>query len=230
MFDTLRSIQKRDPAQPTFAEVLFAYNGYHAVCLHRMNNFIWHLGLRALARFFANLTRILTGIEIHPEARIGQNLFIDHGTGVVIGQTAVIGDNVTIYHGVTLGGVGKTGQVDGKRHPTIDNYAIIGAGAQVLGDITVGEYAKVGANSVVTSDIPAHRTAIGIPARVIGGDDTARAYGMPSRQEMEDVVFTIDCIIKEMGHIKKELNLADGPECAAQQDAVASDDKATAAE
>lgn len=213
MFELVKSIQSRDPAQPTFGEVVFAYNGFHAVSLHRINNFIWHLGLRGLARFCANLTRIVTGIEIHPEARIGENLFIDHGTGVVIGQTAVIGDNVTIYHGVTLGGVGRTGQVDGKRHPTIESGAIIGAGAQVLGDITVGECAKVGANSVVTNDIPAHRTAIGIPARVIGGDDTARAYGMPSRQEMEDVIFTIDCIIKEMGHIKRELNIEDGQAC-----------------
>lgn len=213
MFELLNSIRKRDPAQPTFAEVLFAYNGFHAVCLHRVNNFIWNLGLRGLARFGANVTRILTGVEIHPEARIGRNLFIDHGTGVVIGQTAVIGDEVTIYHGVTLGGVGRSGQVEGKRHPTIDDGAIVGAGAQVLGDITVGAHAKVGANSVVTSDIPPHSTAIGIPARVIGHDDTARAYGMPSRQEMEELTFTIDCIVREMGHIKKELKIEDGAGC-----------------
>lgn len=207
MCTLIKSIQERDPANPTYLEVLFAYNGFHAVCLHRVNNFIWSLGLRALARFCANITRFLTGVEIHPEATIGKNLFIDHGTGIVIGQTAIIGDDVTIYHGVTLGGVGRAGQVEGKRHPTIDDWAIIGAGAQVLGDITVGKHAKVGANSVVTSDIPDGATAIGIPARVIGGDDKARAYGMPSRQEMEDVTFTIDCIVREMGKIKKELNL-----------------------
>lgn len=211
MFDLLRSIQERDPAKPTFAEVFFAYNGFHAVSLHRMNNFLWGIGLRAFARFTANITRILTGIEIHPEARIGKNFFIDHGTGVVIGQTAVIEDNVTIYHGVTLGGVGRVGEVDGKRHPTLKEGAIVGAGAQVLGGITIGEHAKVGANSVVTSDIPDGATAIGIPARVIGGDDRARAYGMPSRQEMHDVTFTIDCIIKEMGKIKKELKIDDSP-------------------
>lgn len=209
MCELIRSIRERDPAQPTFAEVLFAYNGFHAVCLHRVNNFIWKLGLRALARFMANITRMLTGIEIHPEASIGKNLFIDHGTGVVIGQTTIIGDNVTIYHGVTLGGVGRMGQVEGKRHPTIGDGAIIGAGAQVLGDITVGVNAKVGANSVVTADIPDGTTAIGIPARVIGGDTDARAYGMPSREEMERVTFTIDCIIREMGTIKKELNLSE---------------------
>ncbi|PCI56129.1 MAG: serine O-acetyltransferase [Alphaproteobacteria bacterium] len=207
MFDLIKSIKARDPAKPSFAEVFFAYNGFHAVTLHRMNNFIWHLGLRALARFMANITRFLTGIEIHPEARIGKNFFIDHGTGVVIGQTTIIEDDVTIYHGVTLGGVGRVGQVDEKRHPTLKNGVIIGAGAQVLGDITIGDHAKIGANSVVTSDIPDYMTAIGIPARVIGGDDSARAYGMPSRKEMENVTFTIDCIIREMGKIKKELNI-----------------------
>ncbi len=213
MFNLIKSIQERDPAKPSFFEVFFAYNGYHAVTWHRMNNWLWKLGLRTLARFFANLSRILTGIEIHPEANIGQGFFIDHGTGVVIGQTAIIEDNVTIYHGVTLGGVGKQGAVNGKRHPTLKEGAIIGAGAQVLGDITIGAHAKVGSNSVVTNDIPDGATAIGIPARVIGGDDKARAYGMPSRAEMQDVTFTVDCIVREMGKIKKELNLEDGEEC-----------------
>ncbi len=207
MCELIKSIQKRDPASPTFAEVLFAYNGFHAVSLHRINNFLWNIGLRALARFGANIARILTGIEIHPEAKIGKNLFIDHGTGVVIGQTAIIGDDVTIYHGVTLGGSGRADLADKKRHPTLKNGAIIGAGAQVLGDITIGNHAKIGANSVVTSSIADGMTAIGIPARIIGGDDKARAYGMPSRKEMEEITFTIDCIVSEMGKIKKELNI-----------------------
>ncbi len=207
MFELIKSIQKRDPASPTFAEVLFAYNGFHAVVLHRINNFFWNLRLRAFARFLANISRILTSIEIHPEARIGKNFFIDHGTGVVIGQTAFIGDDVTIYHGVTLGGAGRADEANEKRHPTLKNGAIIGAGAQVLGNITIGENSKIGANSVVTSDIEDGMTAIGIPARVIGGDNRARPYGMPSHKEMEEVTFTIDCIIREMGKIKKELNL-----------------------
>ncbi len=219
MFDLVKSIQARDPASPTFLEVFFAYNGFHAVCFHRMNNVLWHLGLRTLARFFANISRILTGIEIHPEAQIGRGFFIDHGTGVVIGQTAVIMDDVTIYHGVTLGGVGRSDQKGVKRHPTIGENAMIGAGAQVLGDITIGNHAKVGSNSVVTNSIPDGATALGIPARVIGGDDKARAYGMPSRQEMQDVTFTIDCIIKEMGKIKKELNIEDECEQTKHSDA-----------
>ncbi len=209
MLKLIKAIQDRDPASPTFMEVLFAYNGFHAVCFHRFNNWLWHFGLRALSRFFANFARIFTGIEIHPEATIGKGLFIDHGTGVVIGQTAIIEDNVTIYHGVTLGGVGRSDQKGVKRHPTICEGAMIGAGAQVLGDITIGQHAKVGSNSVVTSNIPEGATALGIPARVIGGDDKARAYGMPSRAEMQDVTFTIDCIIREMGKIKKELNIED---------------------
>ena len=110
LVEDIKSIQARDPAAPTFLEVVFGYNGFHALLFHRLNNAIWGLGLRALARFIANIGRILTGIEIHPEAKIGKRLFIDHGTGVVIGQTAIIGDDVTIYHGVTLGGVGRTDQ------------------------------------------------------------------------------------------------------------------------
>lgn len=207
MCDLIKSIQKRDPANPTFMEVVLGYNGFHAVSMHRFNNVLWGLGLKALARFFANITRILTAIEIHPEAKIGERLFIDHGTGVVIGQTAVIGDDVTIYHGVTLGGVGRVNDKCAKRHPTIEDGAMIGAGAQVLGNITIGKNAKVGSNSVVTNDIPEGRTALGIPARVIGGDDKARGYGMPSRSEMDDLVTTLDCVMEEMHRIRDELNI-----------------------
>ena len=213
LLEDIKSIQERDPASPTFLEVVFGYNGFHALLFHRLNAAISGLGLKALARFVANIGRILTGIEIHPEAKIGKRLFIDHGTGVVIGQTAIIGDDVTIYHGVTLGGVGRSDQKGAKRHPTIENGAMIGSGAQVLGDITIGARSKVGANSVVTHDIPAGKTALGIPARVIGGDEKSRGYGMPSRDEMEQVTFTIDCIIKEMGAIKKELNIVDDADC-----------------
>ena len=207
LLDDINAIRERDPATPTFFEVVFGYNGFHALLFHRMNNVIWKWGLRGLSRFFANIARILTGIEIHPEAQIGERLFIDHGTGVVIGQTAVIRDDVTIYHGVTLGGVGRNGERGQKRHPTIEDGAMIGAGAQVLGDITIGKKAKVGANSVVTQDIPDGKTALGIPARVIGGDDKSRGYGLPSREEMEQVTFTIDCIVRQMGEIRKELNM-----------------------
>lgn len=179
MIDLIRSIQKRDPVGPGFCEVLFGYNGMHAVLWHRLNHFLYGLGLRALGKFSANLARILTGVEIHPAAKIGKRLFIDHGTGCVIGQTAIIGDDVTLYHGVTLGGVGKSGKGI-KRHPTIENGVMIGSGAQILGDITIGENARVGSNSVVVRDIPAGCTAIGIPAKVICKDGRSEgAYGMP---------------------------------------------------
>lgn len=203
MLDLIRSIQARDPARPTFLEVVFAYNGFHAVAIHRLCHAVWHMELRALARFIANIGRILTGIEIHPAARIGRRLFIDHGTGVVIGQTAIIGDDVTIYHGVTLGGIGAVGAVGGKRHPTIENGAMIGAGAQVLGDITIGEGAKIGANSVVTMNVPAHAVALGIPARVVGDDANAQAYGMPGRKDLEAMAADMQSIWAEIEALKK---------------------------
>lgn len=180
MFDLIRSIQTRDPIRPTFMEVVLGYNGFHAVCWHRLSHALWSLKLRALARFSSNLARMITGVEIHPQAQIGKRLFIDHGTGCVIGQTAIVGDDVTLYHGVTLGGVGKS-NTPGKRHPTLENGVMIGAGAQVLGNITIGAAAKIGSNSVVVQDIAAGCTAIGIPAKVICRDkDGEGAYGLPS--------------------------------------------------
>ena len=203
----IQSIRDRDPAQPTTAEVIFAYNGFHAVILHRMNHFFWGLGLRAFARFLANIGRLLTGVEIHPAADIGKNLFIDHGAGVVIGQTAIIEDNVTLYHGVTLGGIGFVGQVDGKRHPTVKSGAIIGAGAHVLGNITIGENARVGANSVVTSDVKQGCTVIGVPARTIKCEGSENAYGMPTLEAIEAEAHMADRIIEEMQKIKQKLHI-----------------------
>lgn len=183
MSDLIRSIQSRDPSNPTFMEVVLGYNGFHAVMWHRLSHWLWSMKLRALARFSSNLARMMTGIEIHPGAKIGKRLFIDHGTGCVIGQTAVIGDDVTLYHGVTLGGIGGD-QVDDKRHPTVESGAMIGSGAQILGNITIGANAKVGSNSVVVQDIPINCTAIGIPAKVIcKNGKSAGGYGMPSVQD-----------------------------------------------
>ncbi len=203
MLEHIKSIQARDPAAPTMMEILFAYNGFHAVLLHRINNAIWRTGLKALARVTGNLTRMLTGVEIHPEAKIGKNLFIDHATGVVIGQTSVVGDNVLIYHGVTLGG--KGGEAHGeKRHPTIKDGAIIGAGAQVLGNIIVGEGAKIGSNAVVTKEIPANCTAVGNPARLVDCKkcDTGKSYGLPDKfKDPRDIA--IQKLIKDVEALKK---------------------------
>lgn len=175
MFQRLRedvaSVFERDPAARSFWEVITCYPGMHAVWLHRLAHWFWKSGLRWLARFIAHLSRFLTGIEIHPGARIGRRFFIDHGMGVVIGETAEIGDDVTLYHGVTLGG---TSWNSGKRHPTLCNGVVIGAGAKVLGPITIGIGAKVGSNAVVVKDVPEGATAVGNPARIINGQAAQR--------------------------------------------------------
>ena len=146
----LENIKKHDPAAKNYLEILLCYPGVHAVFLHRVAQFLLKLKLPILPRLLAHFSRILTGIEIHPEAKIGKNLFIDHGFGVVIGQTAVIGDNVVIYHGVTLGGRSLQNI---KRHPTIENGVVIGAGAKIIGDVRVGDGAKIGPNSVILKDV-----------------------------------------------------------------------------
>ncbi len=168
MFDTLREdircIFERDPAARSTLEILTAYPGLHAVLVHRLSHRLWHWGWRWLARIFSHLARWLTGIEIHPGATLGRRFFIDHGMGVVIGETAVIGDDCTLYHGVTLGG---TSWDKGKRHPTLEDNVVVGAGAKVLGPITIGKGARIGSNAVVVKDVPAGATVVGIPGRVV---------------------------------------------------------------
>ncbi|CUA87442.1 serine O-acetyltransferase [Pseudidiomarina woesei] len=161
--EDIKSVFARDPAARNAFEVLTTYPGLHAIWWHRVAHRLWLWRLLWLARFVSTLSRWFTGIEIHPGARIGRRFFIDHGMGVVIGETAEIGDDVTIYHGVTLGG---TSWNHGKRHPTLKNGVVIGAGAKVLGPIEVGENARIGSNAVVVKDVPAEVTVVGIPARV----------------------------------------------------------------
>ena len=168
MFATLREdirvVFDRDPAARSGFEVITCYPGFHALLFHRVAHRLWGWGLRWLARFLAHIGRFLTGIEIHPGAAIGRRFFIDHGMGVVIGETAEIGDDCTLYHGVTLGG---TSWNKGKRHPTLCDGVVVGAGAKILGPITMGAEAKIGSNAVVVRDVPAGCTAVGIPARII---------------------------------------------------------------
>jgi serine O-acetyltransferase len=154
----------RDPAARTHWEILTTYPGVHALLMHRVSHKLWVHRWYWLARFNSHLARWLTGIEIHPGATIGSRMFIDHGMGVVIGETAVVGDDCTIYHGVTLGG---TSWNKGKRHPTLENGVVIGAGAKILGPITIGAGAKIGSNAVVVKNVPTHATAVGIPARIL---------------------------------------------------------------
>ncbi|MBY0437177.1 MAG: serine O-acetyltransferase [Burkholderiales bacterium] len=167
-------IFERDPAARTTWEVLTCYPGLHAVMLHRFAHRLWRARLRWLARFVAYLSRAATGIEIHPAASIGRRFFIDHGMGVVIGETAIIGDGCTLYHGVTLGGTSWQG---GKRHPTLGDGVIVGAGAKILGPILIGHGAKIGSNAVVVHDVPPMATAVGIPARVVAPDSDGPGKG-----------------------------------------------------
>jgi len=162
--EDVRCIFERDPAARNVFEVLTCYSGVHALLLHRVNHWLWVRGLRWLPRFLAMLGRWLTGIEIHPGARIGRRFFVDHGTGVVVGETAEIGDDVTLYQGVTLGG--RTLDA-GKRHPTLCDNVVVGAGAKILGPFTVGEGARVGSNAVVLEGVPSGATVVGVPARVV---------------------------------------------------------------
>ena len=175
MFENLmkyfESVKARDPAATSLLLVILTYPGIKSVFFHRIANFIWSLNLKLLGRMISQLSRFLTGIEIHPAAKIGKNFFIDHGMGVVIGETAEIGDNVTIYHGVTLGGimpaVKSSEQVGVKRHPTLEDDVIVGSGAQILGPIIIKSCARIGSNAVVTKDVPKGGIMVGIPAKNI---------------------------------------------------------------
>ena len=189
MFDRLRddiaSVFERDPAARTTWEVLTCYPGLHALYVHKLASWFWQHGLRWFGRFTSHVGRMLTGLEIHPGARIGRRVFIDHGMGVVIGETAEVGDDVTLYHGVTLGG---TSWAKGKRHPTLGKGVVIGTGAKVLGPITIGDGAKIGSNAVVVKEVPANATVVGVPGRVleeISPEHAARfsAYAVVQNQD-----------------------------------------------
>ena len=162
--EDIETVFERDPAARSVIEVILCYPGLHAIWLHRIAHWFWNHNFKLLARLISHFSRWLTGIEIHPGAKIGRRFFIDHGMGVVIGETAEIGDDVTIYHQVTLGG---TSTKKGKRHPTIGNNVVIGAGAKILGPVKIGDNCKIGANSVVIKDVPPNSTVVGIPGKVV---------------------------------------------------------------
>jgi len=228
----LDAFLERDPAARSRWEVVILYQGFHAVVFYRTAHWLWGMNLRFLGRLVSQFGRLFTGIEIHPGATIGCCFVIDHGTGVVIGETAEIGDNVTLYHDVTLGGVAPSvdshTQVGVKRHPTLGNNVIVGSGAQILGPITVGDNARVGANAVVTQDVPAGVTAVGIPARIIMPKDKSkagefRAYatmpeGVPDpvqqvldqmRQSLTELKGRVDELESERDALRKQLEAKD---------------------
>ena len=203
MHEDLEAFMARDPAARGPLEVSLCYPGYHALIVYRTANFFWRREFHLVARLIAHMGRALTGIEIHPGAKIGRRLVIDHGHGVVIGETSDIGDDVTLYQGVTLGGIAPSvdshTQVNMKRHPTLCDRVIVGSGAQILGPITVGEGARVGSNAVVSRDVPPGVTAVGIPAHVVMPRDRSAAdrfvaYGTPVEGCPDPVLVTIDSL------------------------------------
>ncbi|MFQ5984063.1 MAG: serine O-acetyltransferase [Alphaproteobacteria bacterium] len=230
MFKTLQEdigvVFERDPAVRSRLEVVFCYPGFHALLFYRMAHAAWRSKLYFVGRFLSHLGRLFTGIEIHPGARIGRRLFIDHGMGVVIGETSEIGDDVTLYHGVTLGGIAPAvdapSQARQKRHPTLENEVIVGSGAQVLGPIRVGAGARVGANAVAVKDVPAGVTVVGIPARVAERGEAKEerrfaAYGTPSPDLPDPVSRAIDGLLDHIGKLSArvdelEAHLAKGSE------------------
>lgn len=165
--EEIKAVFERDPAAASFYEVLLTYSGLHAIISHRITHALKKQGLSFLPRFISQFTRFITGIEIHPGAEIGKGFFIDHGMGVVIGETSVIGNNVTFYQGVTLGGTGKE---KGKRHPTLGNNIVVGAGAKILGNITIGDNSYIGSNAVIIKDVPSNSTVVGVPGRITKQD------------------------------------------------------------
>ena len=191
MNDYLESIKKRDPAAKSILSIVITYPGVKAVFFHQASNFFYKAGFDLIARIISQTVRFFTGIEIHPGAKIGKNLFIDHGMGVVIGETSEIGDNVTIYHNVTLGGsspsIDSERQRNEKRHPTIGNDVVIGSGAQIIGPIKVGNNARIAANAVVVKDVPENATMVGIPARAVKLENKGnfRPYGVDDKVKDE---------------------------------------------
>ncbi|MDY0087998.1 MAG: serine O-acetyltransferase [Coriobacteriia bacterium] len=212
MFDRVRediqAVKERDPAAVTTWSVLLNYPGLHAVWWHRQTNWLWRRGRRGLARWWSQVGRLFTGVEIHPGASIGRRFFIDHGMGVVIGETTVIGDDVTIYQGVTLGGTGKE---RGKRHPTLEDLVVVGVGAAVLGDIVIGRGTRVGGGAVVVNDVPPNCTVVGIPGRVVVREgrrvDTIDLH----HEDLPDpVVEMFRCLRRRMDRVEARLSSDEG--------------------
>jgi len=206
----IKATFERDPAARNVLEVISLYSGLHAIILHRISHFLCLLKIPILPRFISQLARHFTGIEIHPGAKIGKGLFIDHGMGVVIGETSILGDNVTLFQGVTLGGTGKE---KGKRHPTLGNNVVVGAGAKVLGNITIGDNVVIGANAVVIKDVPADSTVVGVPGRIVKQEGKVfpgikldhTSLPDPLAQALDQLQLEIDKIERELKRHRKGL-------------------------
>ena len=204
MRDDVKAVKERDPAATSSLEILTSYSGLHALWMHRLAHRLWRKGVPLLPRWISQLSRLVTQIEIHPGAQIGRGLFIDHGSGVVIGETTEIGNDVTLYQGVTLGGTGKE---TGKRHPTLGDNVVVGAGAKLLGAIKVGDDAKIGAGSVVVQDVPRRSTVVGNPGRPVLVD--GQRVGIPDidyRHLPDPVAEAVKCLVARIVEIEQELD------------------------
>jgi serine O-acetyltransferase len=200
--EDIESVFERDPAARSALEVILTYSGLHAIWFYRLSHRLWKRKWFTLARMISQFARFITGIEIHPGAVIGKGLFIDHGMGIVIGETCEIGDHVTIYQGVTLGGTGKE---KGKRHPTIGDYVVIATGAKVLGSMTIGDHAKIGAGSVVLQEVPPFSTVVGIPGKVVVQNGVRVQYDLDQVNLPDPVSDLIRSMQKEIDELKKQM-------------------------
>ena len=208
MFDRLKSeievIKEKDPAMRSTIEVFFCYPGFYAILFHRLDHFLWNHSLKFLARLFSTIARFLTGIEIHPGAQLGERVFIDHGMGIVVGETTIVGDDVLIYQGVVLGG---TTTNKGKRHPTIERGVIIGAGAKVMGNITIGEYSKIGTGAVVLKDVPPDSTCVGVPGRIVKSKDRSHVVDLEHSKLPDPVATAIKTLEKQIEDNEKLIQI-----------------------
>jgi serine O-acetyltransferase len=210
--EDVAAVLERDPAAKSRLEVFLCYSGLHAVWFYHINHWLWNHGFVLLARWLSQVARFLTGIEIHPGAKIGRRLFIDHGVGVVIGETAIVGDDVTLYQGVTLGGTGKE---HGKRHPTIEDNVVIGGGAKVLGNITVGRDCRIGAGSVVLRNVPEHSTVVGVPGHIIFRNGERVVITDP-KQINDPLSEALAAVATEVNKLRERVQKLEGSEAAGE--------------
>ena len=210
--EDVRTVFESDPAARSYLEVLICYPGLHAVWAHHLSHWLWRHHMRFLARFVSQVARLFTGIEIHPAAELGRRLFIDHGTGTVIGETAIVGDDVTLYQGVTLGGTGKE---KGKRHPTIGNNVSIGSGAKILGNITIGDNCRVGAGSVVLRSVPANSTIVGVPGHIVLRDGKRVVITDP-KQINDPLSEALALVATEVNKLRERVQKLEGQEATAE--------------
>lgn len=201
--EDIQSVLDRDPAARNVLEVLLCYPGLHAIWFHRFSHELWRAGFKLCARWVSHFARGVTGIEIHPGARIGKNFFIDHGMGVVIGETAEVGDNVTLYHGVTLGG---TSSEKVKRHPTLEDNVVVGAGAKVLGAIVIGEGSRIGANAVVVKSAPPNSVIVGVPGQVLIRSQAHKLIDLDHNLLPDTIGETVAALVMHVGELEKKLN------------------------